>query len=269
VAIAVGMGVDQATDGRVWVFVSMTVAFLLSMIVISRIFAKKLNAIMTRIQGELEESQVEANRQVQRFMNKPMSSEKVMQRQIEKTVEKHITAALEIADEATPLFPWNLLAERQVNTLKFQLLYQVKRFEEADAIMSKIMVMEPMTLCMKMARQYKNDDPDLAKTFKKGSKRFKYEKGVMVIALYSWILVKQDKIDEAVELLAEAKEKIEHEAIQRNWQCLVNGKTRQFSNAAFGEQWYALHLETPKKQRASKGQLKGNPMAPKGKRRYF
>ena len=27
---------------------------------------------------------------------------------------------------------------------------------------------------------------------------------------------------------------------------LVNGRVRRFSNAPFGEQWYALHLEKPK-----------------------
>ena len=134
--------------------------------------------------------------------------------------------------------------------------------------MSKILVMEPLTLAMKMTRQYHNDSPDLEKTFRKGVKKFKYEKGILLYALYTWILVKRKQTDEALAVLATAKEKIEDEFIHRNWHHVANNKLHLFSNAALGEQWYSLHLEKPPKQKVSKGQMKGNPMAPKGKRKH-
>jgi hypothetical protein len=37
--------------------------------------------------------------------------------------------------------------------------------------------------------------------------------------------------------------------LKQNWDHLVNGRIKRFSNAGLGEQWYALQLETPKQQR--------------------
>jgi hypothetical protein len=107
--------------------------------------------------------------------------------------------------------------------------------------------MDPVTLAMKMARQYQNRDMDaLKKAFKKGVKRFKDEKGVLIYALYTWILVQEERIDDAVAILDDAKEKTEDETLRTNWEHLANGRVRRFSNAGLGEQWYALHLEAPK-----------------------
>jgi tetratricopeptide (TPR) repeat protein len=255
-------------DGRAWIGLLMAIVFLGTLYLLNRIFAKRLTAIVNTIQAMLEQAQEEANRMAQRFMTKPVGSQKVMQRQLEKVIEKAVLEALEVLEQARPLYKWNLLAERQINTLKFQLYYQIKRFEEADRLLPSIFITEPITLAMKMARQYRADDPKLEKTFRKGIRKFKYEKAVLLYGLYSWILMKRKDYDQALEVLDEAKEKTEDETLQRNWQHVANQKYGLFSNSGLGEQWYALHHEAPPKAQVSKGQMKSHPLAPRGRRRY-
>ncbi len=245
------------------------VSFLVVAIILNRHFGKKLTSVVNRVQEMLTESQNDAFKMINRFQSKPVGSQKIMEKNVEKKVEVGVIQALEVLDTIQPLFKWSLLAERQINTLKMQLNFQIKRFDEADKLMPGIFVLEPLTLCMKMVRQYHNNSPELDKTYKKGIKKFKYEKGILVHSLYAWILVKRKDVDRALEVLTNAKEKIDDEIIQRNWQNVANNKIHLFSNAGLGEQWYALHLDKPPKQRTGKGQMKGNPMAPKGKRRFF
>ena len=206
---------------------------------------------------------------INRFQSRPLGSQKLMENQIEKNVENGVLEALELLEKTNPIHRWSLLAERQINTLRMQLFFQIKRFEEADKLMPKILTMEPLTLAMKMTRQYHLNSPDLEKTFRKGVKKFKYEKSIIIYSLYAWILIKRKEIEKALEVLVEAKEKTEDETLQRNWQHVANNKIHLFSNATLGEQWYALHLEKPAKQKVSKGYIKKNPMMPNRKRRHF
>ena len=252
-----------------WAITLGVFVFITVFILLNRYFGKKLATIVNQVQEMLQESQNEAVKMINRFQSKPVGSQKMMENNVEKKVEAGVSNALDLLDRVAPLYKWSLLAERQINTLKMQLNFQIKRFEEADRLMSKILVLEPLTLAMKMVRQYHHNSPDLDKTFRKGVKKFKYEKAILIYSVYSWILIKRKEVEKALEVLSEAKEKIDDEFIHRNWQNVANNKVHLFSNAPIGEQWYALHLEKPPKQRAGKGQMKGNPIMPKGKRKFF
>ena len=59
-------------------------------------------------------------------------------------------------------------------------------------------------------------------------------------------LVQRGEIDKAVSLLSGAKDLADNETIKQNWEHLANGRVKKFSNAGFGEEWYALLLEEPK-----------------------
>ena len=273
IAITIGLltsGIASAKiESQGWVITIGMVSFLTAAIILNRHFGKKLTTIVNQVQAMLTESQNEAYKMINRFQSKPVGSQKMMEKKVEKKVEAGVIKALELLQTVQPLYKWSFLAERQINTLKMQLHFQIKQFDEADNLMPKILVLEPLTLCMKMVRQYHNNSDDLEKTYKKGIKKFKYEKGILVHSLYAWILVKRKETAKAMEVLTLAKEKIDDEMIHRNWQNVANNKVHLFSNAFLGEQWYSLHLEKPPKQRAGKGQMKGNPMMPKGKRRFF
>jgi len=245
------------------------VGFITCSVLVSRAMAKKLKAVMDVVQAHLTTCQEDAYKLINRFQAKPMGSQKLMQDRIEQVMEKGVREALGLLDQAKPLYRWNILAERQINTVRFQLLYQIKEFEPADALLSKILVMEPITLAMKLARLYKTNDPSLEKVFRKGVRKFKSDKAALIYSLYAWILLQQDRHDDALAVLEEGKTKTEDETLVRNWQAVANKRYGQFSNAGLGDQWYALHLEKPTKPRAGgKGQLKNNPMIPKARKRF-
>ena len=57
----------------------------------------------------------------------------------------------------------------------------------------------------------------------------------------------RDKAEQAARAaLTAAKNKSDHPVLLENHEKLVNGKAKQFSNAGFGDMWYALFLEEPK-----------------------
>lgn len=265
-AVAAGAITAGVTDSRLLIGLIGMVAFVGVLIGLTRFFAVKLQAIMKELEAILEQSKAEANRMAQRFSTKPIGSQKVMQQQLEKVMEKGVMEALKVIERAEPLYRWHLLAESQVSTVKFQLNYQIRRFEEADAAMAKMLITDPLTMAMKLARLYKQESPDFKKTFTRGVRRFRNDKGTLLYAVYTWALMKRKQYDEALEVLSEARDKTESEVILRNWEAVANQKYKQFSNQGLGEQWFALHLEPPPKARASRGQMKSHPLAPRGKR---
>lgn len=94
---------------------------------------------------------------------------------------------------------------------------------------------------------YKRNEEGIDKFFNKKAARFKGEQALLPYALYSWILVKQERIDDAIKVLNQAKIKTsDNEVIVKNWEMLVNNKVKHFSNSLLGEQWYSLMLEEPK-----------------------
>ncbi len=263
IAIVVGAataGITRIWMGWPWAVFTGTLGFIGASFLLSRVFGKRLTALVTQVQDILQGSQGEVDKMLNRFQAKPLGSVKLMQDQVEKVVERRIIEALAVLETARPLYRWSLLADRQVDTLKMQLNYQLKRWDDVDRLMPRVMILEPLTLCMKMVRQYERDDAALDKTFRKGVKKFKYEKATLIYALYAWILMKRKNVDKAVEILAIAKDKCENEVLKRNWQHLANGKPQLVSWRELGEQWYALQLETPPKAKAGKGAMRDNPM---------
>ena len=210
---------------------------------------RRLEAIFKDVQTHIESTQGQLRRRISVMQNRNMGGGKTVQKLLEKDQDTSIRDAVAILDRVAPLKKWNLLAERQANTLKGQLYYQIKDYESASRCLDKSLVPtpDPLTLAIKMALMYRQERfDDLEKAFKRGVKRLKDEKGVLLYALYSWVLVARERIDEAIVVLEEGKNKTEDATIKQNWEHLANGRVRHFSNAGLGEQWYALQLEEPK-----------------------
>ncbi len=234
-------------DSTGWAVFLGIVGFITPAILINLWAKKRLEAIFMGVQALIEKDQEALRRKMNLMQARMSGSGKGLQQQLEQIQAQGIRNALKQLEPIQKLHKWNLLAERQANTLRAQLCFQIKDFGKADQYLEKALLMDPFVVAIKMARLYAAKDMEaLEKTFSRGIRRFKNEKGILLYALYSWILVKQDRVDEAVALLAEAKEKTEDETLAANWEHLANGRVRRFSNANFGDQWYALHLETPK-----------------------
>jgi tetratricopeptide (TPR) repeat protein len=238
--------------GPWWAASGAVVGFALPVVLLNLWLKKKLEQVFLQVQELLQGTQTTLRRKVNLMQNQFSGSPKVMQKLVEQQQNTSIRDAIKLLEGARPLYKWNFLAERQTNTLRAQLHYQLGEFEDADRYLAKCFILEPVTLAMKLSRQYMTGatKENLDKAFTKALKRYPYDKGVILYALYSWILVKQERIDEAVKLLAEVKDKAENETLRQNWEHLANGRVRSFSNAALGDQWYALRVETPKPVKA-------------------
>jgi len=223
---------------------------------------------VAKVQNELQEimlnGQQQMNRKVQQFQSKPGGNIKLIQRQIEADQKVIYKQGLDFTQRLEPFKKWSFLMGRQIATMRMQFLYQLKEFEQVDAILATAgifrgpMMMEPMQVAMKMARQYKNKDVAGAeKTFKRRVKWFRGDRGTLLYGLMSWIFMKEGEPEKARQLLIKAKDVTGHETFTQNWERLSNDKAKNFSNAGLGDEWYGLYLEnppTPKQQR-----MRGNP----------
>lgn len=228
---------------------------------------------IAKVQKELEEimkgGQQRMNRKIQQFQNKPGGNIKLMQHQLELDQKAIYKAGLDFTTRLEPFKKWSLLMGRQIATMRLQFLYQLKEFEQVDGILAGggmlkgPLMMEPMAVAMKMARQYKRRDVAGAeKTFKRHAKWFRGDRGSLLYGLMSWILVKEGETEKARQLLLKAKEVTGNETFGHNWEQLSNDRVKSFSNAGLGEQWYALYLENPPAPKQQR--MRGNPRSGRG-----
>ena len=238
--------------------------FLAAFFLIGFLIRKKIAKVQNELQQIMLSGQQRMSRKVQQFQNKPGGNIKLMQRQLEADQKVIYKQSLDFTQNLEPFKKWSLLMGRQIATMRMQFHYQLKEFDRVDAILSTggflkgPMMMEPMTVAMKMARQYKNKDVEGAKkTFKRRIKWFRGDRGTLLYGLMSWILVKEGKLEDARQLLNKAKDATEDDTFSQNRERLSNDKAKNFSNAGLGDEWYGLYLEnppTPKQQR-----MRGNP----------
>lgn len=210
----------------------------------------RITAVFNKMQKILTDGQATMRRQVEQMQRGFSGSPKAMQGLLEKKQAELLRSALVVIDEVKPLQRWSVLVERQANTVRAQLYFQLKEFDKCDLYMKKAFFFDPQSVALKLVRMYARGEKEaFEKAVKKALFRFKGEKGVILYALYSWVLVKEERIQDAVELLGKAKDSSGSDLLRQNWEHLANGRVKQFSNAGFGEIWYALQLEQPKIQR--------------------
>ena len=202
------------------------------------------------IQKIIEGGQEKLNRKIHLYQQKPIGGVKTMQKILEKEQHVFIKEALESTKRLEPFYYWNILLKKQVNTMRMQFYYQLKQFDKVDNLLPKSMYVDPMSVAMKIARLYKNKNQKYKKVFYKKVKKFKKnDQNVLLYGMYTWMLVKNGEIEEAIKVLQNGKDKTKNEVLSRNWEALVNDKPKKFSNAGLGDQWYSLYLEEPKAQK--------------------
>jgi len=231
------------------VIVMMVVVFFLVHLIISLILRmqskkinEKLSALMLEIQQKIQGMQ-------NRMMHRPTGSPKQMMQILEREQQAGLDRMIEALDLFKPLYKWSFLMKRQVNTMRMVFLFQQKKFDEVDALLPKCLVLDAQSMTIKLVRMYKNNDPKLDKYFKTRARRFKGDNAVIPYATYSWILVKQNRVEDAIKALTDARKQTSNEVLEKNRELLLNGKVKQFSNAPLAEAWYTLMLEEPKMPR--------------------
>lgn len=243
--------------------------FIASFILIGFLVRKRIMKVQNELQDIMKAGQQRLQRKVQQFQSKPGGNIKLIQRQIETEQQVIYQQALDFIPRLEPFKKWSLMMGRQILTMRMQFLYQLKEFEQVDAILAASglfkgpMMMEPMTVAMKMARQYKNKDVAGAeKTFKRHIMWFRGERSTLLYGLMSWIWVKEGETEKARELLVKAKDATGNATFIHNWEQLSNERVKSFSNQGLGEEWYGLYLENPpapKQQRVRMNARHGRP----------
>lgn len=218
--------------------------------VVIQLYTKKIQANLQKLMLELQQNLMKMQN---RFMAQPprdMQQAKQMQARLEHAQIAGLDELIAALDQFKPLYLWSFLMKRQVNTMRMSFLYQQKKFEEVDALLPKCILVDPQSICFKLARMYANNSEQKAfeKFFKSKTRLMRAnESNVLFFATYAWIMFQRKRYEDAISALNLGKTKTYNNAVlEKNREALVNKKEKLFSNAELGDMWYSLYLEEPK-----------------------
>lgn len=245
VGVLLSLGLTGVFDW-IWAPITSVAVFFAANYLISQRFKKIIEAKMQAIQATLMGGQKAVQEKTLRWRFHPVGNPKQAMIEVQKTMHPFFERAHEQLNDFTQYYNWVPLLEKQVTTMRMQLFYQEKNYQMVDKLLPGCVFMEPVSIAMRMARMYVNNDPGLDKFFEKSVGKFRYGDGAIVYGLYAWIAVKKNDIDKAISILDRASKKMENETLVKNIELLKNNKVKQFSLAGLGEEWYALGLEEPR-----------------------
>lgn len=210
------------------------------------VIRSKVKKIMDGMQSIMVEGQRHLQARAAQMQLRPPGSVKQMLGEMERAQKPYIARALERTKEFEPLHKWMPMLSRQTATVRMQLNYQLRDFDEVDRLMPQCLIVDPMSAAMKLARMHVRKDPEQDKFFDSQAKRLRYGQGALLYSLQAWSLVQRGDIPAAHAVLVRAASKMENDTINRNRDCLANNRAKHFSNSGLGDEWYALGLEEPR-----------------------
>ena len=212
------------------------------------VLRRRLGAVNERVQAVMLAAQAKMQATIQRWRTRQMSNQKAAEAELAKDRDAMIAEVQAILQPLERYRLWIPLLGRQLATMELQFAWQKQDWKRVDALLPRALLVEPVLVCMKLARLWRQDatTEDLRKVFRKATRRARYGTTALIYATFSWMLVKRGEIDEALKVLVEADAKNEHATLKANRDHLANNRLAHFSNAGFGEEWYALFLEEPK-----------------------
>lgn len=253
IALAAGCGAFAASVGPAdlgygWSAFFAVVAFGGVQLAVGLFVRRRVTAEMERVQGTLMAGQKQLQQKMQRWQVRPPGSMQEAQREIFADTKKFVSEALAQTSALEKYRLWVPLMDRQIATARVQLSWMIKDFKAVDALMPKVLLVDPTMCCIKMARLQMLDRPldEIRKVYAKGVRRVRYNGNVLLAATMSWIEVKRGEVDAAFKTLTEALKKSDNETLKHNHESLMNNRVAHFSNAGIGDQWYSLLLEEPR-----------------------
>lgn len=209
---------------------------------------RKMSVISDRVQGIMKHGQARMQAKVQRWRQKPVSSQKAAEQELSKDREAMIAEVQAVLKPLDKYRLWVPFLGRQLATMELQFAWQRKDFERVDELLPRALLLEPFLMCLRLARLWQKEatTDELRKSFTRLVRRARYGTTALVYSTFAWMLVKRGEVDEAYKVLIEADEKNEHPVIKANKEVLANNRIAHFTNVGFGEEWYALWLEEPK-----------------------
>lgn len=209
---------------------------------------RRMASVNDRVQAVLRQGQARMQAKVQRWRNKQMTNQKAAEAELAKDRDALIDEVQGILRPLGRYRLWVPLLGRQLATMELQFAWQRKDWARVDALLPRALLMDPMLSCIRLARLWQREAPtmELRKAFRKATRRARYGTTALLASAFAWMLVRRGETDEAYKVLVEADERNEHPVVKANRDALANNRLAHFSNAGFGEEWYALWLEEPK-----------------------
>lgn len=249
--IAIALGVTLTATGVsawYWSILWTILIAIAGMFAISRVLRHFMGGVQTEMQLIMAESQQRMQAKIQRWRTKPVSSPKAAEQELAKDRDEMIARIQALLQPLEKYRLWIPLLGRQLATMELQFAWQKKDWKRVDLLFPRALMIDPMLITMRLARMWQQEatPEELETFFRKVTRRARYGSSALLYAAYSWMLVRRNDIDGAHKVLIEANEKNEHPVLKSNRDLIANNRVGHFSNAGFGEEWYALWLEEPK-----------------------
>lgn len=220
---------------------------------------RKIKTVAASIQEIMMQGQRRMQEKSQTWRMRPPGSAKQAQIDLAKIQHAAIEKAIAATKAFEPLKKWSPLLTRQIATMRMQLHYQDRNWREVDALMPKCLLLDHMTASMAIARIFQREGyvhekdkkgqlkpNEIDRIFERSVARLRYGQGALLYCLLAWIQNKNGDVDGAFATLLRADKKMENPTVKRNIELLKNNKSKQFSLAGLGDEWYALGLEEPR-----------------------
>lgn len=249
VAVAFGVGLTVAgLSPWGWSILWGVLVLVAGQLAVGWLLRRRMNAVNERVQAVLRQGQTRMQAKIQRWRTKQMSNQKAAEAELAKDRDAMIAEVQALLRPLGRYRLWVPLLGRQLATMELQFAWQRKDWKRVDELLPRALLVDPMLVCIRLARLWQREAPteELRKVFRKAVRRARYGTTALPCAVFAWMLVRRGEVDEAYKVLVEADEKNEHPVIKANRDALANNRLAHFSNAGFGEEWYALWLEEPK-----------------------
>ncbi|MGN0886879.1 MAG: hypothetical protein ACI4RT_07760 [Candidatus Spyradenecus sp.] len=249
VALCVGLGLTlSGLTGWGWGLVAGVLTLVAGQVGLGWLLKRRMGALSDQVQAVMARAQAQMQAKVKRWQTRQMANPKAAEAELAKDRDAMIAEVQALLRPLERYRLWVPFLGRQLATMELQFAWQRKDFKRVDALLPRALLLDPSLACIKLARLWQREAPAeaLAKAFAKAVRRTRYDTSALLYATYAWMLVKRGAIDEAFRVLREGDERNENATLKANLGHLANNRLAHFSNAGFGEMWYALWLEEPK-----------------------
>ena len=238
-AVAVGVALTLAgASPWYWSIVWGALVLVAGQLAVGWVLRRRLGAVNAQVQAVMQAAQANMQAKLRRWRTRQMTNQKAAEAELARDRDAMIAEVQAILRPLERYRLWIPLLGRQLATMELQFAWQKKDWARVDELLPRAL----------LARLWRREAPteELRKVFRKATRRARYGTTALVYATYSWMLLKRGEVDEAFRALVEADKKNEHATLKANRDALANNRLAHFSNAGFGEEWYALFLEEPK-----------------------
>lgn len=159
---------------------------------------------------------------------------------------RKVERAVDIMKSAYPLAKWQFFLRSQIDGQIGTILFAAQKFDDAEPFLQRAFKRNWVPRAMLATLYYKRKQLDeMKQVFEEAVTSNK--KQALLWNIYAYCLWKQNKRDEAIEVLNRAVDHVKDEKTERNLKSLQNN--RKMKMRGWNMQWYQFHLDKPPQQK--------------------